>query len=59
MYSRKKTGTVNQSFTLTVADNKLIRAAAEIDRRSIRSWIVKTLLATAKRQVKKAKETGE
>jgi len=53
MYSRKTKGNVSQGFTISVDDNKLLRRAAALDRRSIRSWILKTLISTAKREIKK------
>jgi uncharacterized protein (DUF1778 family) len=59
MYSTKKTGEVSQSFRIPVKTNKLIRDAADLDHRSINSWIVKTLAAAAKRQVNRhKKESG-
>jgi len=60
MYSEKTRGMVKQSFLVSVGDNKLFRRAATLDSRSIRSWILKTLVTTAKRQIRNhERKTGE
>ena len=46
-----------QSLRLTVAENKLLREAATIERMSINVWGVRTLLAAAKRIIAKNQST--
>ena len=39
---------MNQSLRLTVEENKLVREASELERRSINSWAVDELVRAAK-----------
>jgi uncharacterized protein (DUF1778 family) len=50
-YTKKRSGQVAQSLRLTVAENKLLREAATLERMSINVWAVRTLLAAAKRRI--------
>jgi uncharacterized protein (DUF1778 family) len=56
-YSKKRSGMTAQSLRLTVAENKLLREAATIERMSINVWGVRTLLAAAKRIIAKNQST--
>jgi len=56
-YSKKRSGSVSQSVRATVAENKLLRQAAELERMSINAWCVKTLVAAAKKQIAAAANT--
>jgi len=59
MYSKKRSGMVHQGFAISVEENKLIRKAAELDKRSIRSWIGYNILLAAKRIIKKHERMNE
>jgi uncharacterized protein (DUF1778 family) len=58
LFSKKRSGTVNQSLRLTVDDNKLVRKAAKIEGLSINLWASRAVTATA-RQVIAAASTKE
>jgi hypothetical protein len=50
-YSKKRSGNISQSVRITVAENKLLRDAASLDRMSINAWCGKTLVAAAKKRI--------
>jgi hypothetical protein len=50
-YSKKRSGYISQSVRLTVAENKLMREAAELEGFSINFWATRTLVAAAKKQI--------
>lgn len=50
-YSKKRSGTINQSVRLTVEQNKLIREAADLEGMSISFWANRTLVAAAKKLI--------
>jgi len=55
LHSKRKDGLVNQSLRLTVDENKLVRKAAALERRSINSWAVGELVKAAEASIATAK----
>jgi len=51
LYSKKRSGTVKTGIRISVADNKLLRKAAELERMSQSLWMVRALLAAAKARI--------
>jgi len=58
-YSKKRSGYVAQSVRLDVADNKLIRDAAELKRMSLNHWMTTALIAAAKKELAEAQQSTE
>jgi uncharacterized protein (DUF1778 family) len=56
--SKKRSGYLNQSLRLTVADNKLLREAAALDGCSINFWAVRALVAASKVRIAKEKRNS-
>ena len=54
LHSNKKEGFVTQGIRISVDENKLIRQAAEIERRSINAWAVDALVNAAKKVIRAA-----
>jgi uncharacterized protein (DUF1778 family) len=50
-YSKKRSGYISQSVRLTVAENKLLREAAELEGMSINFWATRALVAAAKKAI--------
>ena len=50
-YSKKRSGYISQSVRLTVAENKLVRSAAELDGFSINFFATRALVAAAKARI--------
>lgn len=50
-YSKKRSGYISQSVRLTVAENKLLREAAEFEGMSINFWATRALVAAAKKAI--------
>lgn len=46
-HSKKRTGYVQQALRLTVADNRLIRKAAQRERLSVNAWATRVLVNAA------------
>lgn len=53
-YSKKRSGFVSQSVRLSVAENRLVRKAADMERMSISLWASRALVAAAKAQLPQA-----
>lgn len=49
--TKKRTGMIVQSLRMPVADNKLIRRAAQISRMSINGWGVKAIVEAAEKVI--------
>jgi len=58
-YSKKRSGYVSQSVRLTVAENKLVREAADLDGASINFWATRALVTAAKAQLAKAAKEAQ